>query len=145
MRPPFFWCDTDFSTKKKRKNKNKNKNKKNLKSWCHTKRRAGAATRACPFGMTTTGAAMRPPFFWYDTNFSTKKKRRAGVATCDRPSFRASETFLSDAGQSDTYSLLKVGEVLTSHFLFIQYNSQLFVIQNRYQVCYKSSKSFPFL
>ena len=33
----------------------KNLNKKNLKSWCHTKRRAGEATRPCPsLGMTTT-------------------------------------------------------------------------------------------
>ncbi len=30
--------------------------KKSLKSWCHTKRRTGAAMHTCPsFGMTTPG------------------------------------------------------------------------------------------
>ena len=49
---PRPWYDTDFSQKKK-------KIIKiyfflNLKSQCYTKIRAGVATRACPFGMTTT-------------------------------------------------------------------------------------------
>ncbi len=54
LRPAFFWYDTDFSNKQKKKF-NIFFGKKNLKSRCHTKRRAGAAPRARPsFGMTTT-------------------------------------------------------------------------------------------
>ncbi len=45
-RTPFFWYDTDFSEKKRKKEKIA---PKNLKSWCHTKRRARPFRVPVPF------------------------------------------------------------------------------------------------